>query len=89
MDKFGNVWVWNAGNLIPGIANGDRFLELTEYVSHPVSGSARSIERNLIKMVAVGMLVSQHPPHRSVHEVLPHTAPALGHDGKPLIRPWM
>ncbi len=25
--------------------------------------------------VTVGMLVTQHPPHRSVHAVLPHTAP--------------
>ena len=39
-----------------------------------------------VKIVAVGMPVTRHPPHRSVHEELPHTALALGHDGKPLFR---
>jgi len=32
--------------------------------------------------VAVGMAVTCHPPHRSVHAELPHTAPALGFDAK-------
>ncbi len=30
----------------------------------------------------VGMPVTQHPPHRSVHEELPHTAPTSGHKHK-------
>ena len=29
-------------------------------------------------LVAVGMAVTCHPPHRSVRAELPHTAPALG-----------
>ena len=29
-------------------------------------------------LVAVGMAVTRHPPHRSVRAELPHTAPALG-----------
>ena len=33
-------------------------------------------------MVAVGLAVARHPPHRSVHEELPHTAPASGNDAK-------
>ena len=36
----------------------------------------------LNNLVAVGMLVARHPPHRSVREALPHTAPALGNDAK-------
>jgi hypothetical protein len=32
--------------------------------------------------VAVGMAVTCHPPHRSVHAELPHTAPALGFDAE-------
>ena len=31
-----------------------------------------------VKKNAVGMLIAQHPPHRSVHEELPHTAPTSG-----------
>ncbi len=30
--------------------------------------------------VAVGMPVTRHPPHRPVHEELPHTAPTSGND---------
>jgi len=30
--------------------------------------------------VAVGMPVARHPPHRSVLEELPHTAPTSGND---------
>jgi len=29
-------------------------------------------------LVAVGMPVTRHPPHRSVREELPHTAPTSG-----------
>ena len=32
--------------------------------------------------VAVGTLVAQRPPHRSVRAVLPHTAPASGYNDK-------
>lgn len=34
------------------------------------------------QMVAVGMAVTCHPPHRSVRAELPHTAPALGFDAE-------
>ncbi len=37
----------------------------------------------LNNLVAVGMLVTRHPPHRSVREELPHTALASGNDAKP------
>ena len=48
----------------------DRFF-IREREPRPcVSGTAR--ERN-----AVGMALTGHPPHRSVREVFPHTAPAL------------
>ena len=39
--------------------------------------------------VAVGMPVTRHPPLRSVHEELPHTAPALGYNAKPLEGVWV
>lgn len=32
--------------------------------------------------VTVGMPVTWHPPHRSVREVLPHTAPTSGNDAE-------
>jgi hypothetical protein len=35
--------------------------------------------------IAVGMPVARHPPHRSVREELPHTAPTLGTTAKALI----
>src|SRR5262249_25948482 len=37
---------------------------------------------NLEKMVAVGMPVTQHPPHRSRRAALPHRAPASGDDAQ-------
>ena len=37
-------------------------------------------KQRIIAEVAVGTLVSQRPPLRSVRAELPHTAPALGHD---------
>ena len=36
--------------------------------------------------VAVGTTITRRPPHRSVRAALPHTAPALGLDVKPLRR---
>ena len=41
-------------------------------------------EDNSSEKVAVGMPITRHPPHRSVREELPHTAPASGYDAKPL-----
>jgi hypothetical protein len=35
-----------------------------------------------VYQVAVGMPIARHPPHRSVHEELPHTAPASGNNAK-------
>jgi hypothetical protein len=49
---------------------------LKNYLTFRVAGNGIY----LISLVAVGMPVAQHPPHRSVREELPHTAPALGHD---------
>ena len=37
---------------------------------------------NLINEIAVGTAIAGHPPHRSVREELPHTAPPLSHDGR-------
>ena len=34
------------------------------------------------QLVAVGMLVAQHPPHRSLRAELPHKALASGHNAK-------
>ena len=36
--------------------------------------------------VAVGTTITRRPPHRSVRAALPHTAPVLGLDVKPLRR---
>ncbi len=45
----------------------------------PDRSRARSLVRaGLDRIVAVGMPVSRHPPHRSVREELPHTAPTSG-----------
>ena len=33
-------------------------------------------------LVTVGMPVTQHPPYRSVHEELPHTAPTSGNNAE-------
>ena len=37
-------------------------------------------------LIAVGMGITAHPPHRSVRAALPHTAPASGFDVKSFIR---
>ena len=37
---------------------------------------------SVVQVVAVGMLVAQHPPHRSLRAELPHKAPASGYDAK-------
>ncbi len=37
------------------------------------------------EVVAVGMTLAGHPPHRSRRAELPHRAPALGGDVKPLV----
>jgi len=42
-----------------------------------VQGSRTKEKRNRSRF-AVGMPVTQHPPHRSVREELPHTALTLG-----------
>ncbi len=43
---------------------------------------AQMYAESALKWVAVGMPVTEHPPHRSVRAELPHTAPASGHDAK-------
>ncbi len=43
--------------------------------------SVKKINRGLSPIyfsIAVGMPVTRHPPHRSVREELPHTAPTSG-----------
>src|SRR2546425_12323356 len=40
----------------------------------------------MIQRVAVGTLIAERPPHRSVHAAFPHTAPASGPTGTPLSR---
>ena len=40
-------------------------------------------------VVAVGMPVSRHPPHRSQRAELPHWAPTSGCDVKPLVWIWV
>jgi hypothetical protein len=37
-------------------------------------------------MVAVGMPVTRHPPHRSVQEELLHTAPTLGYNAQTAVQ---
>jgi len=44
------------------------------------AGDLADITTIAVPGVAVGTLVSQRPPLRSVRAELPHTAPALGHD---------
>jgi uncharacterized protein DUF3500 len=38
----------------------------------------------MVRTVAVGMPVTQHPPHRSRRAALPHRAPALGRNAQAL-----
>ena len=40
------------------------------------------------KVIAVGMPVARHPPHRSQHAELPHWAPTLGIDAQALCLPY-
>ncbi len=40
-------------------------------------------------LVAVGMRVASHPPHRSQRAELPHWAPTLGSDVHAQVRIWM
>ena len=53
---------------------------LREQWGREASPTAAIIDSQSLKAVAVGTLVSQRPPLRSVRAELPHTAPALGHD---------
>ena len=47
--------------------------------THPLHRSrARPIRDRIEEMVAIGMPVARHPPHRSVRAELPHTAPTSG-----------
>jgi hypothetical protein len=49
------------------------------YYAVPMSGSALSAFR-----VAVGTLITERPPHRSVRAAFPHTAPTSGPNGNHL-----
>lgn len=42
-----------------------------------------------VQIFAVGMLVTQHPPHRSVRAILVHTALPTDNDTKSFIRMFM
>jgi hypothetical protein len=55
---------------------GEDFLSELEQGYHAIT------ELNDPLWVAVGMPVSRHPPHRSVREVLPHTAPISGNNAE-------
>ena len=43
----------------------------------------------MLFMVAVGMPVTQHPPHRSRRALLTHRAPTSGSDVHAQVRVWM
>src|SRR5215475_4907434 len=49
----------------------------------------RNIWNPGLSMVAVGMRIAPHPPHRSGLEELPHPALALSHDGSAARRKGM
>ena len=60
-------------------------LRLPAFHRHYQSLWETAIEKNWSHtdyLVAVGMPLTRHPPHRSVRAVLPHTAPASGDDGE-------
>jgi predicted nucleotide-binding protein len=66
LDHAMQVVLWSQG--VFGLSNGtlEDLVEKLQTVGH--------------NRVAVGMSVARHPPHRSVREELPHTAPASGFD---------
>jgi len=51
-------------------------------------GMARSALTGAVP-VAVGMLITQHPPHRSQRALLTHWAPPSGSGVKTMQRLWM
>ena len=42
----------------------------------------KKVKQLRLNIVTVGMPLTRHPPYRSVHAALPHTALALGNDGE-------
>jgi hypothetical protein len=63
----------------PSVLSAHRSVNLT-------GGQRLELPGKLSKLVAVGTRVTPRPPHRSVHEALPHTVPASGGDAKMLAR---
>ena len=55
-----------------GLGYASTQLTLCKLGRHPL------MRQKVTDLVAVGMAVTCHPPHRSVRAELPHTAPALG-----------
>src|SRR6516165_8005423 len=45
--------------------------------------------RSMAYPIAVGTVITDRPPHRSVRAQLRHTAPTLGGDGEADARPWV
>src|SRR5262245_8921564 len=45
--------------------------------------------RKTVWAIAVGTVITDRPPHRTVRARLRHTAPTLGGDGKANARPWV
>jgi hypothetical protein len=69
-----------------------RFPPLEVFVRRPPALAARpgsagirkpSQTRTLAR-IAVGTLIAERPPHRSVRAAFPHTAPTLGNGGSPI-----
>jgi len=62
-------------------------LPMPALISAGVKYPANQSHGNLLELcIAVGMPVTRHPPHRSVREELPHTAPTSGlNNAKPLV----
>ncbi|MDW3637726.1 multidrug effflux MFS transporter [Vibrio sp. 1291-1] len=52
-----------------------------------MAGTAQNL--GVVLLVAVGMAVTCHPPHRSGRALLTHPAPTSSHTVKSLIRVWM
>jgi ABC-type phosphate/phosphonate transport system substrate-binding protein len=64
--------------------------EQTDPGTHPSPQTRPEPPKSVKKeMVAVGMLLSEHPPHRSRRALLTHRAPALGDNAKTLSRVWV
>src|SRR5215204_3990923 len=53
---------------------------ISRTLGHDLSCISRASEK-LKRSIAVGTLIAERPPHRTVRAAFPHTAPTLGNDG--------